>query len=157
MIRAVVWKLGSPCSIIVTPVAIQEECYFAKYRAVVAEFHYPPVGMVSSGRFSSISVRLGHVRLWDFICFPSSGWVVIHPSLCSSQGACARNSANSPQPFNATGRVRFLAIMVIFPALSCAHGTWPCLVSHLCPHAMSFSYLTPMGWCHATKKDVRMG
>ena len=82
---------------------------------------------------------------------------MISPSLCSSQGACARNSANFPQLFAVSGPVGFTGIMVICPVFSCVRGIYPCPVSPPCLYVMPFAYPPPKGWCHASTTDVRVG
>jgi len=82
------------------------------------------VGIASVGRFSSITVRQKHMKLWDFRCFSSSGWVVISPSLCSSQGACDRNSASLPQPSAVRGPLGFPVIMGFFSTHISSLSVW---------------------------------
>ena len=73
------------------------------------------------------------MRLWEFRCFSSSGWVAINLSLFSSQGACPRNSASLPQPSAVSGPLGFPVVMGFFSAPTCVRGAYLGAVSPPCP------------------------
>ena len=91
------------------------------------------VGIASLGRLSSISVRRWHMRLWELNFFSSSDWVAISPSLCSSQGAWAKNSVIFPQPSAVRGPLGILGAKGFFPVSACARGAYFGAESPPCP------------------------